>query len=437
MRAPDRLLAAIGPLSDWLGRHARTVRFRLGVAVLFMGLQLLAGTLSGNRFAAPFNAAPGQPPSFDNPAAERVPRNWNRLVVSRWDAGQYIELGLRGYQHCPPRGSGAPMTTSTCNLAFYPTLGLLGRALSRLTHLPIDYALLAISLLSGTLFLFLMTDAAIMSALGTGGAYLALVVFNTFTTGYTLVTPQTDPLTLALALGAFVALSRGRLAAAAALAGAASGMRITGAAVSAAAATAILVEIWRTRPHQPRRWVSAAALVLLCGWGELVLMAYHAYRFGDPLTYLHAHAASFNHHPTLAGALLPDPALIVRSLDSPMHDGMWLAAALIWFLLGRKEALDRFPPGQRTFWYVLFVGTVGIAAFGQMPIALVGMTRYLLLAVPLFFAIAAMLRTRPLLAVVWIGMTSWHYWNVDLCEYTGGPGNHTLQVCHAGHWVRR
>ncbi len=123
-------------------------------------------------------------------------------------------------------------------------------------------------------------------------------------------------------------------------------------------------------------------------------------------------------------------------MDFPLHEGLWLAAALLWFAHGHREALRRFPAEQQAFWYVMYFATVGIATVGMLPISLAGMSRYLLLALPMFFAMAAAMRPRPLLALVWLAMTAWHSWNVDLCTYTGGMGDHVMAVCHTGHWIR-
>jgi hypothetical protein len=47
------------------------------------------------------------------------------------------------------------------------------------------------------------------------------------------------------------------------------------------------------------------------------------------------------------------------------------------------------------------------------------------------------MRPRPAVLAIWLAMSVWHYWNIDLCTYTGGMGSHVLKVCHAGHWLQR
>src|SRR5262249_27349782 len=152
-------------------------------------------------------------------------------------------------------------------------------------------------------------------------------------------------------------------------------------------------------------------------------MGYHWYRFGDPLTYVHAHGASFKHEVSFWNLLSPRPEWIIHAIEQPLHEGVWLVLGVLWFALGHRKALGRFPPPERAFWYTLFIGIVGIAAFGQVAIFFQGMNRYLLLALPLFFSMAAVLRRRPVALAFWLIVSVWHYWQVDICTYTGGMGD--------------
>jgi hypothetical protein len=417
-----------------LASIARSIPFRAAVAVAFLAAHLAAMIHSGaSRFDVPFNASPATPPSFRNPAVDGAPEHWNRLVVSRWDAGQYIELGLRGYAHCPPRAAmpypaiGSP----TCNLSFYPTYGLLGRLLTFRGRIPIDYALFGISLLSSFVFLFLWTGPALAERMGLAETYLSLLLFNVFTTGFSLVSVQTEPLALMLTLGSFTALRRRWWLLAGLLAGGASAMRITGLATSAACAAAIAVGIYVDAPSRWHEWARRLGGMVLSFWGGVAIMTYHHFRFGDFRAYVHSHEKAFRHEPSLKVLLHPKVEWLVRSMQQQLHEGVWLVLALIWFLLGHRQALRRFRLPEQAFWYALFFGVVGIASYGQVSIYLQGMNRYLLIALPMFFAMAALLRSRPLALAFWILVSSWHYWNVDMCAYTGGPGPHCLQVCHA------
>jgi hypothetical protein len=218
-----------------------------------------------------------------------------------------------------------------------------------------------------------------------------------------------------------------------ALAGAASAMRITGVATGLACALGIALQSWQDHKAAPldrRAWLQRGAAIALCGWGETGLMVWHWARFGDPLAYVHAHSAMFGHQPSLASFFSPKAEWLVHAMEQPLHEGLW-------FLLGHRAALRRFPAPERAFWYALYGVTVGLAAVGQMQIWLQGMNRYLLIALPLFFAMANLLKTRPAALAFWLLVSTWHYWNVDICTYTGGPGDHVLEVCKTPHWMGR
>lgn len=415
---------------------ATTAPFRAAVAVVFLALHLTALIISGeSRFGAPFNAAPGQPPAFVDPSVEAAPQRWNRLIVSRWDAGHYIQLGLRGYKYCAPER--VAINARNCDLAFYPTYGLIGRAASLGGAIPIDFALFGVSLLSSFIFLFLWTGPALTKRIGVAETYLSLLLLNAFTTGFSLVSVQTEPVTLALTLSAFILLQRRSWLLSGLVAGAASAMRITGVATGAACALGIAVATFIDRPTERRAWIERGVAVALCGWGGAALMAYHFIRFGDGLAYVHVHSLMFHHRPSIGTLLSPRPEWLIHAMEQPLHEGVWFVAGVLWFLLGHRAALSRFAAPERAFWYALFCITVGVAAVGQVQIWFQGMNRYLLLALPLFLAMANLLRRRPLALAFWLIVSVWHYWQVDICTYTGGPGDHVLEVCHTPHWMGR
>ena len=212
-------------------------------------------------------------------------------------------------------------------------------------------------------------------------------------------------------------------------------MRITALATGLAYAAALIaLTIWE-RPQAVAARVRRGVELLLSGWGVLTLLVYYWIRFGDPLIYLHAHSQAFKHEASLAALLPPAADKVALSLAHPLHEGVWLAAALLWFGLGHKPALTRFAPAERVFLYALFAACVGIAAYGSIGLGFAGMNRYLLLCLPLFFAIAALTARQPVVLALWLALSGWHYWNADLCEYSGGPGERTLRKCHQSHWV--
>jgi hypothetical protein len=224
---------------------------------------------------------------------------------------------------------------------------------------------------------------------------------------------------LALALGAFLCLRRRWLTVGALLAGAATGVRISGVAVGVAYAAGLLVLTLREHPRPRPVWAWRGALALLAGWGLLGLMAYYQHRWGDPWMYLHAHGRSYRHHANLLGILVPDGRMLIQSIWAEPNDGIILAAALLWFALGHRKALVGFPVEGQAFFYVLFFAVVGISMMGSVDNAYAGNSRYMITVLPLFFAMAGVMRGRPVLLALWLFMSAAHAYNGAMCYYVG------------------
>ena len=317
------MLLTVFALRRRLEQLARALPFRMVVAVAILAFHLaMVNRMGRERFGYEFNTAPGNAPAFTQPAVEAAPRSWDRLVVSRWDSQHYIALALRSLDSCKDRShlvaGHFPDEDNACELNFYPTYGWLGRWLVSVVHVPIDYALLGISLAASFLLILMWTGAAVVEAIGVGGAYLSLLLLNLFPWGFSLATVQTEPCMMALTFGAFVCLRKRRLLLGALLAGASSAIRVTGVAASFAFVAALLVLTLREHPRPRPVWAWRAALMALSGWGIVALMTYFAVRFGDPLIYSHAHGRAYHHSPGLLRIFFPDGRLLCsRSGPTP------------------------------------------------------------------------------------------------------------------------
>ena len=292
----------------------------------------------------------------------------------------------------------------------------------------IDWALFVVSMISSFVFLMLWTSRAITDKLGVGTTYLALLLFNTFTSGFVLVTIQTEPLLLALTLGTYVCFTRRWFLAASLLAGTTTAIRITGVPIGMAYSLALLAVTWVERP---RAWVWAlrALYAVLSIWGILVLMAYFQHRFGDALIYSHAHGRYYQHEPSIEPILRPDTRLLMQSIWGEPNDGIILAAALLWFGLGHRAALARFDVPSQVFFYALYLGVLGVAMIGSSEYAYGGISRYAIGLLPLFFAMAAVMRRKPVVLAIWLYMSLAHYWGGSLCNYVGRSEGERIQKC--------
>jgi hypothetical protein len=424
-----------------VARVAVSLPFRVAVAVVCLVFHtMMMARVGRDRFDYKFNAAPGQAPVFHHPESDARPENWDRLIVSRWDAQHYEAIALRGYATCKSASqlqSGEfPDDDKTCELDFYPTYGWLGAAVMKVTHLPVDYALYGISLAASFFFLLMWTSRTMVDGLGLGLTYLSLLLLNLFDTAYTLVTVQTEPCVLVLTLGAFLCLRKRWLLFGAILAGAATSIRISGVATGFAYCAGLLVLTLREPPRERAGWVWRGALMAVSGWGIIALMAYYRHRFGDALIYAHAHERAFNHHPSLAKILIPDGRLLMQSIWAEPNEGVILAAGLLWFALGHRKGLVGFPLEGKAFFYVLFFGIVGICMYGSVEYAYGGNSRYMVTVLPIFFAMAGMMRRRPVVLALWLFMSVMHYYHGNICFYVGQNHPERLHRCSFARYFR-
>jgi hypothetical protein len=431
-------MMALRPL---VARVAVSLPFRVAVAVAFLFFHVtMMKRVAHDRFDYKFNQAPDHAPQYLHPLSDGRPENWGRLIVARWDASHYEGLALRGLSTCKDKStlqSGEyPDDDRTCELDFYPTYGWLGAAVMKLTHQPVDYALFGISLFASFFFLVMWTSRTMIDSLGLGMTYLSLLLLNLFDTGYTLVTVQTEPCVMALTLGAFLCLRKRWLLVGALAAGAATGIRISGVATGFAFCAAILVLTLREHPRRPWGWAWRGVLLAVSGWGVMALMAYYWHRFGDPLIYAHAHERAFHHHASLLKVFIPDGRLLMQSIWAEPNEGVILAAGLLWFALGHRKGLVGFPVEGQAFFYVLFFGIVGICMAGSVEYAYGGNSRYMLTVLPVFFAMAGIMRRRPVVLALWLFMSTMHYYHGNICFYIGQDHPDRLHRCSFARYMR-
>jgi hypothetical protein len=388
--------------------------------VLLVALHLVVVTHFGHEAGFQFNQAPGEPPYYTDPMVEGAPYLWDRILTSRWDSVHYLALALRGYSTCTPRPVPPNFLENAgqCQLSFFPGYPALGWIASLGGRLPLDWVMLGISLLASVVFLYLWTHEALRRALGTRGCYLSLLAFNVFPPAFALVTIQTEPLVLAATLGCFIALATRRLTLSALLSGFATGIRITGVGIPVAYAFALFGLLYgERRKVTPGLALATFSRLALSAWGVIAMMAYHQWRFKDPLVYLHSHGRAFQHEPSLRSVFFPEPDLIHRSIAAFEHEGVWVGVSLLWLALGLRKTLRGFQLPARLFWIGLTLSTLGIAMPGSVGLAYAGMNRYLLLVIPLFFSIAAVGKRSVAAFVLWVALSAWNYYNVSLRFY--------------------
>jgi hypothetical protein len=165
-------------------------------------------------------------------------------------------------------------------------------------------------------------------------------------------------------------------------------------------------------------------------------MAYYHHRFGDALIYAHAHSREYHHGVGIESILKPDSRVLMKSLWSEPYDGVILAACLLWFALGHRKGLEKFGVAEQAFWYALFAAVIGVSMLGSADVGYLGVARYALGAIPLFFAMAGVMMRRPVVLAMWLYMSIAHYWGGSLCFYVGQNHPNRFGACgFARSWV--
>lgn len=208
-----------------------------------------------------------------------------------------------------------------------------------------------------------------------------------FPAAYFLHIGYTEPVFIALVLGSFFAVRRGRWAAAGILGALASLTRINGAFM----VPALAVEAWteyRTTRRFEMRWLWA----LVAGAGTLIYLWVNKAVTGDWFTFRHYQDDHWNHTFTLP---------LMAAVDA--WRGIWLRPPSESIMVGWQEFLFTAITVAATVWswmrqrpsYALWA-TLNIALFTSVGL-LLGAPRYSLAIFPIFTCFARITRERPVL----------------------------------------
>jgi hypothetical protein len=206
-----------------------------------------------------------------------------------WDTDEYVKIARFGYTYQPgryllPDNTGDP-------IAWMPGYPIAIRALMSLGSNP-EAAAVVVSALSGFAVALLMWKWMTQMGIGGRARLLGLLLMLWFPYNFMLFGGgYSDPLFLALCLGAFVLLESDRPILAGLAGAAASLTRINGLGV--VAGLALLAVARSKRPRALPRWRYGG--VLLAGGGLGGFVVYCWVRFSEPLAYWNAHSALFGH----------------------------------------------------------------------------------------------------------------------------------------------
>jgi hypothetical protein len=240
---------------------------------------------------------------------------------TRWDGEWYWQIARDGYSYTPGAQS---------SVAFFPGYPLLAKLLSLPLRLFLSEAVafhLAGIVLSWGCFLIALVGLERLCSrlLGEDAARRAVWLLALYPFSYFFGATYTESLFLALAVWAFAFGLEGRFWPACLLAGAATGVRSTGAFVGAALA----LEYLRTRDFDVRKLDRSAFAFVLTPFGVGLYVLYLALRFREPLAFLKVEgAAGWGHE-----LRFPDLSPIVEALMGTIHPYPVWRPMMAWYAL--------------------------------------------------------------------------------------------------------
>ncbi|TDC71767.1 hypothetical protein [Streptomyces hainanensis] len=280
-----------------------------------------------------------------------------QLLTDRWDAVWYAGIAEDGYGHQVRLPDGGVHS----DLAFFPLLPALERAVAAVTPLGVHDAGLLISWaasLAAAWGVYAVT--AHVTGRRAAGVLLA-ALWGAYPTAFVQSMAYTETLFTALAAWALYAVLTGRWVWAGALALTAGLSRPSGAAVVAAVWLPALVTVWRARRVSPRLLLGVALAPL--GW--LAYVVYVGVRRGGPFGYFEVQAEwdnGFDGGVALLG-------FVWENLTTNVVGGIGLAAALVlvgwlvWLLVR-----ERWPLALLAYTVcMVVVSLVGSGYFGSRP----------------------------------------------------------------------
>jgi Gpi18-like mannosyltransferase len=305
-------------------------------------------------------------------------------VWNRWDTGHYVTIALTGYN------------PATENGAFFPLYPMIMRVLEPV----LPGGMLASGLIvawaacvAALTLIFRLTE----DLLGTATAQRTTLYLMAFPFAFYLCAAYNESLFLALAAASLYCMRRQHWWLAGMWAGFASGTRQAGVLL----AVAFVFEYLRRRDFQLSKVTANAAAILLVPVGLLAYVIYSAYKFNDPLKFVHIQAfwGRTSTVPwdgvvrtidqiaqTSSGGAIFQPIVILNIID--------LVSVPITITLLVLSVVGRWKLGPES-WYLVAFGAVAFLLALTSPLGLNfpplhGVPRYAIEALPAFMVVARM-----------------------------------------------
>jgi hypothetical protein len=359
------------------------------VPLMVVRVVLLAvGALAGGLLGTPPAAAPPDLPE------------WLR-VWDRWDGPHYLEIAAHGYD---PTGDPA----LAAFLPLYPALIRLG-------------SFVVAPLVAAMLISFLATVAASLAlyalVLRDGGdramARRAVIAMNLFPSSFALVAPYAEALFLALSIGAILAARVDRWAQAGVLGFLAGLARLQGWLLG----PVLLVEQIDSHRFARQRLGRRRVLwALVVGLAPLLFLGINALAYGDPLFFLGQQAGHFGHSLAAPWQVIADLLSGVARHDDPLWPSLYLAPLVAFAFLGAVALWSLRSACSRPAYASYVLLALAVLASVTWPISA---PRYVGAIFPVFIAIAAVGRHRPLW-LAWVTISSVLLVGISVIFVAGG-----------------
>ncbi|MBI4635705.1 MAG: hypothetical protein HY727_05090 [Candidatus Rokubacteria bacterium] len=298
--------------------------------------------------------------------------------LMHWDAAWYRSIAAGGYVWA--------RDDPNANVIFFPLYPLVSRVLQTLTGLSLTASMILVSN-SAFLAALVWLHRYLVRVFDRETALWSILFLAFFPTSLFFSTGYPEALCLLLSVGTFACLEQDRPLAASAMAGLATATR-------SPMVILVLPILWHlvVKLRAAPRYLAYAAVCLLTSVGGLLAyMLYLWLRFGDPFVFVTGYEAWKAFNPVVAGPLdLLTLAAVARDLRANLYtftartfDAIFLTlslAAATWGLYRHRRPLFAY-----AWVLVLF------SYFSHAHFSLVSMTRYLVLAFPVFIVAAEVL----------------------------------------------
>ena len=302
----------------------------------------------------------------------------------RWDSVWYAKIVNEGYSY-----NGDDLALHP--VIFYPLYPLITKALTIFPGIDTLVALLVVANVAA-IFAVLLLFKYVRRDYGDEVAFLTVAFFSFFPTSLFLSAGYTESLALMLILCFFLLLKREHYILAATCAGLASATRSTGVVLL----PVIIWEVWCRFASDPRRLFSYALVCsILATSGLCLYMLYLWSAFDNPFAFATGIAAfeygrseGFGHN--LISALLLKGFFPLRLPVSPVTMDVWFFLIFLTLILIHRKWLP-----SSLFLFALGVLMLPYLTLTGGPMKFQSMTRYILLAFPVFIVMAKFCKDKP------------------------------------------